>query len=77
MKFLLQLVMFIFLFSGCAGSQMPSSFGLGDPSDDAISCVENKSNCTKHCETIIDGKVVAFIDTPIEGCLLSSTPEKV
>ena len=62
-----------FVLAGCSG-QMPSSFGLGDPSDKAISCVEDKAKCNKHCEVIRDGKVIGFTDTPIEGCVIPPAP---
>jgi len=58
MKNILMLI-FVFLFSGCA-----TSFGIKQPDGDSISCQNNFAKCVRRCDTVIRG-VVAFTEKPL------------
>lgn len=66
------------LFAGCGtAGTVPTTFGFGDPSDNAISCVDDRIRCIKRCEVFKDGKMLGFTETPLKPELCEiQQPEK-
>ncbi len=63
----LLLIIFVLLFAGCSTIEgLPTTFGVGDPADEAISCIEDRMRCVERCEIWKDGKLIAFTETPLK-----------